>query len=122
MRQIILDKSKHGVESREEQRDFIRACNHFVVQFLQDGVKEVYLAGLELIPLLIQFSTLFNGQQSDVNFVIESNLPILLKRSGEAVPNLDDARNFSRNIQQRPNEILNATVNLGSLESGKFCA
>lgn len=117
MRQIIIDKSKNGVESREEQRDFIRSCNHFIVQFLQDGVKEVYLAGLDLIPLLIQFATLYNGQQSDVNFLIENNLPILLKRSGESVPNLDDARSMAKS--NRPNEILNSTVNLGTLDSGK---
>jgi len=115
MRQIMIDKSKNGVDSREEQRDFIRACNHFVVQFLQDGVKEVYLAGLELIPLLIHFAALYHGQQSDVNFVIESILPILLKRSSEAVPNLDDARAIERS--KRTNEILDATVNLGTLDS-----
>ena len=71
-----------------------------------------------MIPLLIQFATLYNGQQSDVNFLIENNLPILLKRSGESVPNLDDARSMAKS--NRPNEILNATVNLGTLDSGKL--
>ena len=53
--------------------------------------------------------------------MIENNLPILLKRSGESVPNLDDARSMAKS--NRPNEILNATVNLGTLDSGKaqFC-
>ena len=106
-------KMKEGCENREEQRDYIRATNHFMGTFLSDGVKEVYLAGLELMPILINFATLHFGQQTDVNFVLDTTLPILLKRSGEAVPSLDDVKNISKN--QKPNEILNATVNIGTL-------
>ena len=100
-------------DNREEQRDYIRAFNHFMGQFLSDGVKEVYLAGLELMPILINYCILHYGQQSDVNYVLETNLPLLLKRSGENVPSLDDVRNISKH--QKPNEILNATVNIGTL-------
>ena len=94
-------------------QDYIRGCNHFMSQFLQDGVKEVYLAGLEVIPILINYCTIHYGQQTDVNYVLETNVPLLLKRSGEGVPNLDDVKNISKN--QKQNEILNATVNIGTL-------
>jgi hypothetical protein len=113
LKRILAIKMQEGCEHREEQRDYIRATNHFMGSFLSDGVKEVYLAGLELMPILINFATLHFGQQTDVNFVLETTLPILLKRSGEAVPNLDDVKNISKN--HKPNEILNATVNIGTL-------
>lgn len=98
-------------DNREEQRDYIRGANHFIGQFLQDGVKEVQAAGIELIPLIIQYCTMHYGTQADVNYILEINLPILLKKSAEAVPNL--VGDLPKQV--KPNEILNATVNIGTL-------
>ena len=51
------------------------------------------------------------GTQADVNYILETNLPILLKKSAEGAPNL--VGDLPK--QTKPNEILNATVNIGTL-------
>ena len=110
----IIHSKMNETDNREEQRDYIRGANHFISQFLQDGVKEVQAAGIELISLIIQYCTMHYGTQADVNYILEINLPILLKKSAEAVPNL--VGDLPKQV--KPNEILNATVNIGTL--GKF--
>ena len=107
----IIHSKMNETDNREEQRDYIRGANHFIGQFLQDGVKEVQAAGIELIPLIIQYCTMHYGTQADVNYILEINLPILLKKSAEAVPNL--VGDLPKQV--KPNEILNATVNIGTL-------
>merc|ERR1712131_549195 len=109
----IIHSKMNETDNREEQRDYVRGANHFIGQFLQDGVKEVQAAGIELIPLIIQYCTMHYGTQADVNYILEINLPILLKKSAEAVPNL--VGDLPKQV--KPNEILNATVNIGTLES-----
>ena len=92
--------------TKEEQRDWVRACVHFVVHFLQDGVKEVFLAGLELVPLLVHF---VHQSPADVALILDLEKvyfgyqPILLKRSGEGVPSLEDARSVAKSSRVKWN-------------------
>jgi len=52
---VLLNLRMDSVGTRAEQRDILRAAISFLEKFLEDGVKEVYTAALEILPQLFDF-------------------------------------------------------------------
>ena len=112
---VLLQLRLESQGTRAEQRDILRASVSFLERFLEDGVKEVYIAALDALPQLFDFLVDYFPNQSDTNYSLEHILPILLRRAADGVHNLDKPP--SRMQLKKINDFIERTVQLGTIEA-----
>jgi hypothetical protein len=111
---VLLNLRMDAVGTKAEQRDILRASVSFLERFLEDLVKEVYFAALETLPQLMEFLNKYFPAPSDISYVLEKILPILMKRGAEGVHNLENQP--TKTQLNKINDFIESTVALGSME------